>query len=250
MTAFSTSEFRSYTKPLSGLLKAIFLSLFCLALATQSAAAPPNKEKGRQCSDGLDNDGDGLIDADDPDCGADGGDTTSGESLQFHVEILTTVESGANPWSPDPGTCAAWTAPGSTDFRVRFPRHLQCVPECWVFLDQIGDYLTDDIAINLSTRKGRFTGFSVNGQDTIGKEGIMHESDELPLDQAVPDNPESGFEIPIDLDVPIYRLSGHLGGRRVDLAGVIQLGTLIYTPCGEGLECPDTWPVEYPECPP
>lgn len=30
-------------------------------------------EKGPRCSDGVDNDGDGLIDGDDPDCGGDGG---------------------------------------------------------------------------------------------------------------------------------------------------------------------------------
>lgn len=238
-----------YVKPISKLLKVTFLGLLCLSMTSSLTAAPQNKEKGQLCSDGLDNDNDGLIDAADPDCGGGGGGTTTEESVQFHVEVLTPSENNPNPWSPDPATCAAYTAPGGTDFRVRFPRHLQCTPECWILLDLKPGNLSDDIAINLSTRKGKFTGFSINGQDTIGKEGIMHESDELPLDQPVPNNPELGFEIPIYDDVPIYELSGHLGGRRVGLAGVIQIGKLIYTPCGGALECPETWPVEYPDCP-
>ena len=78
----------------------------------------------------------------------------------------------------------------------------------------------------------------------------MHESDEVPLDLPVPEHPEEGFEISIDSDVTIYRLSGHLAGRRVETAGVIQVGSLIYTPCGGALKCPSMWPVEEPElCP-
>ena len=37
-----------------------------LALASASVYAAP--EKGKKCSDGLDNDDDGLIDGNDPDC--------------------------------------------------------------------------------------------------------------------------------------------------------------------------------------
>ena len=39
------------------------------ALAAEPAAAAPSSEKGPRCSDGIDNDGDGLIDDADPDCG-------------------------------------------------------------------------------------------------------------------------------------------------------------------------------------
>lgn len=211
------------------------------------AAAPADKEKGQQCSDGQDNDGDFLIDGADPDC-QKGGDTTSTDTdIQYHVQVIT--GSGANAWSPDPVLCAAYTVPGDTSFRVRFPRHMQCAPDCWIPLD-LEESLTDDIALNLNTRKGKFTGFAISGQDTIGKEGIMHESDEIPLDLPVPEDPEQMFVIQIDSDVTIYRLSGHLAGRRVATAGVIHVGSLIYTPCGGVFSCPPTWPVEEPElCP-
>jgi len=237
------------------MLKATFLALLFLSITSHLAAAPPNKEKGPQCSDGIDNDGDGLIDAVDPDCGGGGGGSTSDDDVQYHVEVLTLSDgsdfpwSPEYPWSPDPGTCAAYTAPGGTGFRVRFPRHMQCVPECWIFLEEMGVNLTDDIALNLDTKNGQFTGFSINGQDTIGREGTMHESDVVPLDQVIPENPDAVFEIPIYSDISVYRLKGHLSGRRVGLAGVIQIGKLIYTPCGESLPCPLTWPVEEPECP-
>ncbi len=45
-----------------------------LALTTSPAYAAA--EKGPRCSDGLDNDGDMLIDGDDPDCGGSGAPTS------------------------------------------------------------------------------------------------------------------------------------------------------------------------------
>ena len=203
--------------------------LFTLSLVlTSAAAAPPEKcEPWPSCKDG-----------DDP---------PSDTSIQYHVEVVT--DFGNNPFSPDPAVCAAFTVPGDTNFRARFARHLQCVPDCWVYLDLLNDYLTDDISLNLTIKKGVIKGFDITGQDTIGREGIMHESDVVPLNVPVPDKPEDVFEIPIDSDVVIHRLSGHLAGRRVETAGVIQVGKLVYTPCGEALACPTTWPVEYPDCP-
>jgi hypothetical protein len=182
-----------------------------------------------------------------PSC-KNGDDPSTDTEIQFHVEVVTDPLN-VNPWSPDPGICAAYTVPGDTNFRARFARHLQCVRECWLYLDLIDDYLTDDISLNLTVKKGVIAGFGITGQDTIGREGIMHESDIVPLNVPVPENPELGFEIPIGSDVVIHRLSGHLAGRRVQIAGTVQVGKLVYTPCGGELKCPSTWPVEYPECP-
>ena len=209
-------------------ISAVLFALF-LAISPGIQAAPPDKcEPWPSCKEG-----------DDPSTDTD---------IQFHVQVVTDP-ANVNPWSPDPGTCAAYTVPGDTNFRARFARHLQCVPECWLHLDLIDDYLTDDISLNLTVKKGVIKGFGITGQDTIGREGIMHESDIVPLNRPVPENPELGFEIPIGSDVVIHRLSGHLAGRRVLIAGAVQVGKLVYTPCGGALECPTTWPVEYPECP-
>jgi len=61
----------------STILFAFVFFLLFIGLNTVSYAAPMN-EKGKRCSDGIDNDGDGLIDGDDPDCVGDGG---GGETL-------------------------------------------------------------------------------------------------------------------------------------------------------------------------
>jgi hypothetical protein len=182
-----------------------------------------------------------------PSC-KNGDDPSTDTDIQFHVEVVTDPLI-LNYWSPHPGICAAYTVPGDTNFRARFARHLQCVPDCWLYLDEIDDYLTDDISLNLTINKGVIKGFGITGQDTIGREGIMHESDIVTLNIPVPENPELGFEVPIDSDVVIHRLSGHLAGRRVLIAGAVHVGKLVYTPCGGELECPSTWPVEYPDCP-
>ena len=49
-------------------------------LGASTAYAAPENEKGPRCSDTIDNDGDGLTDGDDPDCGATG---DSGGKIQF-----------------------------------------------------------------------------------------------------------------------------------------------------------------------
>ena len=250
--AMSRSTFlRSLTPRIRYIVNLVWVVMLCFGTLDLVNAAPADKEKGQQCSDGVDNDGDGLIDGLDPDCAKAGNDSSTDTSLQFHVQVVTEEEGQPNPWSPDPGVCAAYTVPGDTNFRVRFARHMQsqCAEECWVYLDLLDDFLTDDIALELSTKRGKFTGFAITGQDWIGKEGIMHESDVVPLDLPVPNNPELGFEIPIYSDVVIHRLSGHLAGRRVATAGVVHVGKLIYTPCGGHFACPSTWPVEEPNCP-
>ncbi len=76
--------------------------LVALALVAPDAAEAMGPKKENKCSDGVDNDGDGLIDGADPDCGGDGGgnptDPTPSE-LTFRdgatdgllSDVLTTV---------------------------------------------------------------------------------------------------------------------------------------------------------------
>ena len=65
----------------SVLAVAIVAACFLLAgLGRSPAYGEPTNEKGPRCSDGIDNDGNGLIDCDDPDCncGSDDGDGGGG----------------------------------------------------------------------------------------------------------------------------------------------------------------------------
>ena len=108
-------------------------------------------------------------------------------------------------------------------------------------------YLTDDIVLNVRTRKGRFIGLTITGQDWIGGDGIMHESDRVPLDFPIPEDISGGFAIPVNQNVTIHRLRGHLGGPRVEEAGVIHIGELMYSPCILGSNCLSSGNNDYPD---
>jgi hypothetical protein len=223
----------------------IFVCLLCLAVATPAVAAPPNKEKGPNCSDTIDNDNDGLIDGDDPDCGgSDDGGSTGGNAV-FHVSVIAGDEA---PWSTGsyPTDCAAYAPADGKSYSAKFPRHLQCVPQCWIplFNDK---FLTDDLVLSVRTRKGRFVGLTITGQDWIGGDGIMHESDQIPLNIPILADISGGFKIPVNKDVTIHRLKGHLGGPRVEVAGEIHIGELMYSPCILGSDCPSTGNSDYPD---
>lgn len=59
-------------------------------------------EKGPRCSDGIDNDGDGLIDSDDPDCGGGGGDSVTVQSPLVFKDangvVIGVAADGSNVW--------------------------------------------------------------------------------------------------------------------------------------------------------
>jgi hypothetical protein len=229
----------------------IFVCLLCLAVATPAVAAPPNKEKGPNCSDTIDNDNDGLIDGDDPDCGGSDDTSSSGGNTVFHVSVLTENETnpGSTAWSTasDTKNCAAYAPADGKSYTAQFPRHLQCVRQCWIWLNVNGYNLTDDIVLSVLSRKGRFIGLTITGQDWIGGDGFMHESDQVPLDVPIPADISAGFTIPVNKDVAIHRLKGHLGGPRVEVAGVIHVGELMYSPCILGSDCPSTGNSDYPD---
>ncbi len=75
--------------PILALLMVITLAL----VATPATSEATQNEKGPRCSDGIDNDDDGLIDAADPDCGDDGGDT--GGALSSLTMLGDTTGDGA-----------------------------------------------------------------------------------------------------------------------------------------------------------
>jgi hypothetical protein len=62
-----------------------------LALTSQTAFAA--NEKGPRCSDGIDNDNDGLIDSSDPDCGGDGGGTDlETRVIELEAQVATLMD--------------------------------------------------------------------------------------------------------------------------------------------------------------
>ena len=70
----------------------------------QSPAYSQTNEKGPRCSDGIDNDGDGLIDCADPDCncGSDDGDGGGGGGDKVIATFRDCVEDSAPAFDVDP----------------------------------------------------------------------------------------------------------------------------------------------------
>lgn len=67
------------------ILTVLVVFVLALGLPYWSYAAA---EKGPRCSDGLDNDGDGLVDSDDPDCGGgDDGGTPTGDRPRYDINM-------------------------------------------------------------------------------------------------------------------------------------------------------------------
>jgi len=78
---------------LVGMTFAMILASFLIGDITSVSAAPPKEKK---CEDGVDNDGDGLIDAADPDCsaGSGGGNTGNGQDTPADVYIYNDATFG------------------------------------------------------------------------------------------------------------------------------------------------------------
>ena len=65
-------------------------------------------------------------------------------------------------------------------------------------------------------------------QDVSGDGGIKHETDDIPVSQPVAPDP-AGFTLHVHADnVPVYRLSGHTGGKRTAMIGTISIGDIVY----------------------
>lgn len=102
---------------------------------------------------------------------------------------------------------------------------------CLVFTPTGSSYaLTDDIgmgAVGLN-KDGRITSVLIWAHDVAGPAGIKHVTDNIPV--AVPVVPTPvGFVLHVHADqVPVYRLSGHTGGKRVAMIGTISVWDVVY----------------------
>lgn len=119
-------------------------------------------------------------------------------------------------------TCSAETRGA---YNAWFPDHDPCAT---VTLDS-GYRLTDTVMVRANTdSNGNIVSVQLRGQDVIGKAGIMHETEVI---QVVPTFPSSlGFTIHVDRDnIPVWKLSRHRDGSRVEIVGYISLGDLVYS---------------------
>ena len=97
-----------------------------------------------------------------------------------------------------------------------------------------GYELKDDISLHIGTnRDGNIISFQLFGQDMIGRDGIMHQSEVVTF--AEPVEPKTnGFTLHVDVDnLKIWKTNRHLRSKKpklVEMVGKISVGDLVYTP--------------------
>jgi hypothetical protein len=87
--------------------------------------------------------------------------------------------------------------------------------------------LTDSVALNTTQKRDAITHIQLRGQDVKGPDGIMHETDPIPVGSVTPI--ATGFTIQVRADrVTVYRLSSHRNGSRVAEIGTVSIGDIVY----------------------
>jgi hypothetical protein len=90
--------------------------------------------------------------------------------------------------------------------------------------------LLDDSQLTMAMKNGAIRAVQFYIQDIPGPDGIMYETDIIPVDPPVmPDS--AGFVLPLRVDnVRVYRDSNHLGGKRIEMVGTVSFGDMVFTP--------------------
>ena len=123
------------------------------------------------------------------------------------------------------------TCPGSTGENTLFVSWPRSPAQCIVITPTESSYaLTDDPQLTVSKKRGKVIAVQFYIQDKPGPDGIMHSSEQIPVDPPVTPS-SSGFTLHVHADnVPVWRHKGHTGGPRVEMIGTISVGDIVFTP--------------------
>ena len=166
-----------------------------------------------------------------PGGGGGGGQDTSGP----YYEVALIDDAGLvcdtplfDPGDQDPPILA--TTHDLTGYSARYPRHLSDGGPT-LTMDS-GAQLADDVRIVVGTNdSGQIVSVQITGQPEIGKEALAHESEVVQLAQSVEPLVDQPFYVHVDTDyIPVWQLTRHLGGKRVEIVGYFCLGDMLYTP--------------------
>ena len=148
------------------------------------------------------------------------GDATCATTPLFHPGDLAT---------PILANTLELKGPG-VGYSAKYPRHLSDGGPTLTM--NTGAQLADDITIVADTNEfGQIVSVQIKGQPEIGKEALAHESEVVQLMQTVDPLVDQPFTVHIDTDsIPVWQLSKHLGGKRVEIVGRFCLGDMLYTP--------------------
>ena len=168
-------------------------------------------------------------------CSGDGGGETESKP-RYDVALITGEVSCTTPlFSPGeldtPILASTVDIKGpSVSYSADYPRHLEDGGPTLTM--DTGLVLADDLRIIVDTNEyGQIAAVQIKGQPEIGKEALAHESEVVQLMQTVEPLVGQPFTVHVDTDeIPIWQLSRHLGGKRVQIVGRFCLGDMIYTP--------------------
>jgi hypothetical protein len=155
-----------------------------------------------------------------------------GKPVPLSVAVVQHESSHAStlyqPTDPYP-SCVA----GTNGLNVVFPRHDLCA----TLTTTTSDTIADDIKIIVSRDKnsGEVVSARVQGQDTIGSEGLMHISDEMvPAPLKVTNHPDGSFMVHLHADeVRLWKCDTHLLKHQsvcTDPKGMFAIDDLYYFP--------------------
>lgn len=149
----------------------------------------------------------------------------------------------------DPLLLSRCSGKSTSKFYVEWPRHDVCVHTAvfssGVWTEHQGiklsgiepdftkelcnpDELCDDPVLSTTLRKGSITSLQFFVQDDTGPDGIMHETDVVTLNPPAATSP-CGFLVHVHRNgIPVWKLSGHLGGPRVAFVGNTSIADVWY----------------------
>lgn len=145
-----------------------------------------------------------------------------------HEDIILNGGFNAPTYLP---SCLAVTHENT--FIAVFERHDLCA----TVTTSEGYKLTDDIGLHVNTNKaGNIISFQLIGQDVIGREGLIHKSEVVPIEPPVVPS-TGGFTLHVDTDnIEIWKYDKHLntgGAKPIEMVGHISVGDLVYTPVSQ-----------------
>jgi len=169
-----------------------------------------------------------------PHCSDGNGGGGSENNVPFAVAVVADAEATMNstlyaPATADPACLAQ--APSSRSLWATFPRHDLCAT-----LSTNVAAIADDIVIMVETdnKSGAVLSVTVTGQDTIGDEGLYHQSSMITDIQAVVTNPDGSLVIHVHADdVTLWKCDTHLLRKKTSCTenvGTFAIHDMVYTP--------------------
>ena len=169
-----------------------------------------------------------------PHCSGGGGGGGSDTNVPFAVAVVQhlNVSESSTLYAPATAdsTCFAQAA-SIRHLWATFPRHDLCA----TLTTTIAASIADDVVIKVETDKsGNVVSVIATGQDTIGSEGIYHQSNVITGIFSVDTNSDGSFLIHVHADgVPLWKCDTHVLKKKTtctENVGYFSLHDMVYTP--------------------